>query len=288
MCALMRQTWYESAKAHMNSNERLMFYEACFDYEFYQTTPPEDCPFSSVRMMFDMCKDAIDADRDKAHKIAMRNRRNGMLGGRPPKQQTESNSETQNPDETQRNPDETQKTQEVNLGLPLHYTTQHNTTETLSLYAKSSKIETETLFFITLFFFANGATNAQREAEKFYNHYQARGWRVGKDVEVYDKVALAKNWRIDSVSSDLVAKRAAYVDMLTFIRAIDMELINDFADMIFEPEEAIIYLKYVNSNAAPRLLESKYIKSMEKWFTNLRTKSGINYRLEYLIRNTTK
>ncbi len=262
ICALIRQTWFESAKNNLKPDERLAFYEACFNYEFYQIEPERDCPFTSVLVMFDMVKDSLEKDRQKAEMIAMRNRRNGMLGGRP-KGVTTSNKTQENPDKTQENPDETQKTQAVNLGLPLHNTTQQNTTEILSLAAKNTEIEKEIIFYISLYFFANGATNAVAEGEKFYNYYQARGWQVGKGIPVSDKIALAKGWTIENQSSELIANRALYVDFITFCNIKDLEFIKSFVSFEIAGETAIFTMK--GSNYCSDQIENVYLKKAHKW-----------------------
>ena len=60
-CALMRQSWYESAVKNLTSMEQLAFFRACFEFEFYGKEPTsEDCPFSSVHLMFDMVKEVVD------------------------------------------------------------------------------------------------------------------------------------------------------------------------------------------------------------------------------------
>lgn len=52
MCALMRQSWYESATKNLSSVEQLAFFRACFDFEFYGKEPTaEEVPFSSVLRM---------------------------------------------------------------------------------------------------------------------------------------------------------------------------------------------------------------------------------------------
>lgn len=123
-CALIRQTWYETAKKHMTDLERLAFYEACFVYEFTGELPTEKtCKYSSVLMMFDMVKLDLQNDKEKAEKIAERNANNGRLGGRP-KKVYESLSEDENPTK----PRETQRNPVGNFGLALDNIQLHNTT----------------------------------------------------------------------------------------------------------------------------------------------------------------
>lgn len=84
ICALIRQTWYEAAIKNLSDAERLMFYEACFKFEFTGEEPTrKTCPYATVLLMFDMVKVELIADAEKAQRIAERNRANGALGGRP-------------------------------------------------------------------------------------------------------------------------------------------------------------------------------------------------------------
>lgn len=125
ICALIRQTWFESAMKHLTDMERLAFYEACFTYEFTGELPTEStCRYGSVLLMFDMVKNDLSNDREKAKRIAERNRLNGLQGGRPRKDYRipQDNENPEKPKETQRNP-------AVFDENPIHYTTQHNTTE---------------------------------------------------------------------------------------------------------------------------------------------------------------
>lgn len=128
ICALMRQTWFESANKHMTDLERLTFYEVCFKYEFYGEIPTEKtCKYGNVLMMFDMVKNDLQADREKADRIAERNRINGLQGGRPRKDNgtPQNNENPEKPKETQKNPVVTQPN-------PIHYTTLHNNTTAAS------------------------------------------------------------------------------------------------------------------------------------------------------------
>lgn len=120
----MRQTWFESAKAHLTDMERLAFYEVCFLYEFTGEIPTANtCKYGNVLLMFDMVKGDLKADREKAERIAERNAANGAKGGRPRKdnERLQNNENPKKPNETQSNPVETQR-------KPIHYNIQqHNT-----------------------------------------------------------------------------------------------------------------------------------------------------------------
>ena len=94
ICAMMRQTWYETAKRNLKPEERLRFYECCFEFEFYGHTPPDDIPFGA-KILYDMVSNDLEGDKERARERSERNRRNGMAGGRP--KVTVDNSYSENP-----------------------------------------------------------------------------------------------------------------------------------------------------------------------------------------------
>lgn len=124
ICALIRQTWFESAQRHLTDMERLAFYECCFRYEFTGEVPTEStCKYGNVLLMFDMVKNDLLNDREKAERIAERNAINGARGGRPRKDYN-SLQQIENPEK----PKETQNNPAVFDRNPIHYTTQQYTT----------------------------------------------------------------------------------------------------------------------------------------------------------------
>lgn len=128
MCALIRQTWFETAQTHLTDMERLAFYEACFRYEFTGELPTKDtCKYGSVLLLFDMVKADLKADREKADRIAERNRINGQQGGRPRNDNKRPQGE-ENPQE----PKETQTNPLGNMSFDNNNTTLHNTTTAAS------------------------------------------------------------------------------------------------------------------------------------------------------------
>lgn len=138
-CALMRQTWYESATRHLTDLERLAFYEACFVYEFTGEIPTEKtCKYSSVLLMFDMVVNDLRSDREKAERIAERNAINGARGGRP-----RNSTRVNKPNETQWDILETQSNPDGTQSNPIHYTTLHNTTSAASSLGGSGVFDVE-------------------------------------------------------------------------------------------------------------------------------------------------
>lgn len=259
-CALIRQTWYESAKNNLRPEERLCFYETCFEYEFYQVEPNRDnIPFSSVLLLFDMVKDYLEQDRQKAETIAMRNRRNGLKGGRP-KNVTK--------DETQEEPKKTQKTQVDNLGN--HYTTLHNTTSQNNsiLSTKPKNIEEIEKFRIGINFFANGVINPAQEVDRFWSYYSARGWCINKDTPIQDRVALAKIWKAETTDGGLIGLRTDYAKLMLSLLdrgCTALELLEDFRCYHVSKEDRCVILTFAGSNRCVEILENNYLQVLQEW-----------------------
>lgn len=81
--AIMRQTWYEAAKRNLSVDERVAFFEAVFDYQFYDENPARSKVGDKGLLMFDMIRDELAEDKDKYRRMVERNRTNGSAGGRP-------------------------------------------------------------------------------------------------------------------------------------------------------------------------------------------------------------
>lgn len=281
-CALIRQSWYEAAKKRMKEMERLAFYEACFEYEFYGVLPdsePELFPFDSALLMFDMVRYNLQRDAEKAETIAMRNRRNGMLGGRPRKQQEVS--ESTNPQETQNNPENPRG----NFGpsTTLHYTTPHLDKETsLSLRRAKNRHKDRDrydYFRVMFVFFVGGAPDPATETEKFYNYYGARDWKVSGGVPVRDRFKLAQTWEIKDAVPGLISARSMYAGMISAIDPEEPELLTDFVAMIKDDAGRMVTIRHRLNNTLPSILESKYLAPMSIYFRDVLKLDG--YTLMY-------
>ena len=285
-CALMRQTWYEAARKRMSDGARLAFYEACFDFEFYGKEPGETkdelFPHNDALLMIDMVLNDLKHDIVKAETIAMRNRRNGMLGGRPRKEPAAQDdlSNSTNPEETQKNPENPD-------GFFGVTTTLHNTTlqkdpdKSVSLQRKKrhKDIDRYDFFRVMFVFFYSGAVDPAAETEKFYNFYQARDWQLGRNQRVKDKVALAKTWEIKDCNPGLISARQMYSNLIEALDPDEPELLTDFVAMLKNDEKKHIIIRMQNGNRLSSILEQSYIAPMSMFFRNVLHLRG--YSLTY-------
>lgn len=288
-CALMRQTWYEAARKRMSDGARLAFYEACFDFEFYGREPGETegelFPHNDALLMFDMVLNDLKRDMERAETIAMRNRRNGMLGGRPRKidPSGEVLSKSTNPQETQTNPENPDGS--FGLTTTLHYTTlQKDPDKSVSLAKRKKRhkdIDRYDFFRVMFVFFYSGAIDPEAETRKFYDFYQARDWQVGRGQKIKDKVALARTWDIKDSNPGLISARKIYAGMIEALDPDEPELLTDFIAMIKDDEGKRVTIRMKNGNRISSILEHSYIAPMALYFKDSLKLDG--YTLEYQI-----
>lgn len=272
----MRQSWYESAKRNLSPNERLMFFECCFEFEFYNHEPDRaNITSNSVLAMFDMIREQIESDAEKARNRAQAARRNGLKGGRP--KVSKNTDFDKNPDETKENQKKPNGLSLVNVGLAYTYNNNNNN-NTFSFFHKDT--EKYTNFLILLYFFENGFYRCNAEREKFLNYYTARDWKDAQNRKITNKLALAYNWKPEQTPSvELYKKREIFAKLLHHIDAEDDILINSFGEIIIDRDKETIYIRFICVDNEPmQLLEHKYIKGVQDYFKNYE-----NYRLMYQI-----
>lgn len=280
----MRQTWYEAAKKNMKDGARLAFFEACFEYEFYGKEPePTLFDFNDANLLFDVVREDLRRDMEKAETIAARNRRNGMKGGRPPKDKTSQGdlSESTKPKETQGNPEKPSAFFGVTTTITntLH---KQSTDKSVSMAARKKRhkdIDRYDFFRVMFVFFYSGAVDPAAETEKFYNYYKARDWQVGRGQAIRDKVALAKTWEIKDANPGLISARQMYASMIEALDPEEPELLTDFVAMIINEETHTIIIRMKNGNRLLSILEAQYLSAMSVYFTQTLKLEG--YELEY-------
>lgn len=289
-CALMRQTWYDAAKKRMKEGERLAFYEMCFEYEFYGKLPEEELfNFDGALLLFEVVKDALDSDRTKADNIALRNRRNGMLGGRPRKSDQEASAHQNNLSKST-NPEKPSDNRENRSGYfgvstTLHYTTQQDKAPNRSLSLRKRKRHTDMeryeRFCVMFVFFCGGALDPAAETDLFYNYYGARDWKASGGVVIKDRVKLAQTWNIKDANGGLIAARDIYAGLINAIDPEEPELLTDFVAMVKDDAAKHVTIRMRNSTALQDILEQRYLAPLSVYFRDVLKLDG--YSLFYDI-----
>lgn len=289
-CALMRQTWYDAAKKRMKEGERLAFYEMCFEYEFYGKLPEEELfNFDGALLLFEVVKDALDADRSKADNIALRNRRNGMLGGRPRKSDQEPSADSGGLSKST-NPEKPNQNREnpsgyFGVSTTLHYTTQQDKAQNRSLSLRKRKRHTDMeryeRFCVMFVFFCAGAIDPGAETELFYNYYGARDWKASGGVVIKDRVKLAQTWSVKDANGGLIAARDIYAGLIHAIDPEEPELLTDFVAMVKDDAAKHVTIRMRNSTALQDILEQRYLAPLSVYFRDVLKLDG--YSLFYDI-----
>lgn len=262
ICALMRQTWYETAKRNLQPEDRLRFYESIFEYEFEDVAPAEDLPFGA-RLLFDMVRSDIDADKQRAIERTERNRRNGMQGGRP--KLSGENSTTNN--------------RLGYLGFSGNPNTVQNTT-VQDTTQQSVNEDTHSRFCIALDFFERGCSTPLVELEKFWGYYAGLGWKTKTGADIVDRIALAKAWQLPDCSAASIKRRAPFADLLHKSGATELCLIGDFVSMVRDLKSKTVTITFLEESTQI-LFDTKYIRKLWQWFPV--DGDGKHYELQYKI-----
>lgn len=263
--AILRQTWYETAKHNLTPNDRLRFYEMCLEYEFYGNAPDEDAPFAS-KLLFDMVRNDIDEDKAKTAARAERARQNGSFGGRP-KKSTEDNT-------GENNPVGFLGTDEKLIQTQTHKQEQEQTQESEDAHA---------FFSVCLSFFERGCSQPVQEAQTFWGYYESMGWKTKGGGEIVDRIALAKAWRLSDCSKSAMRRRAAYADLMHKANPVEVCLIDDFVELVRDNTTQSVQIKLLNRSTCI-LLDQKYMPALKRWIPV--KEDGSPFGLTYSIVNT--
>lgn len=255
-CAFIRQAWYETARKRMTEQERLQFYECCFELFFEGKKPSEDLP-SVVGMLMDIAAPIIEQDKQKAERRRATAQANGMNGGRPRTIVNKIGQEETKPSGLNGNP--------VGFfGLANTIYNNTNTTTNNNVCVQATKVDTDTKFLICVEFFLQGVENPIEEGKLFWNYYDARGWKTGDGQEIKNIVALARSWHPKSLSMKLAKGRAALKGFFEKIEYPDYSVFDKLtACRIFEEEKTIVI--YCDTKENAQYLEERHINGLSKW-----------------------
>lgn len=173
---IFARSWYEAAKKVLPSEERLIFYEAVFSYAFTGAEPGSKK--RDVKAMFEMVRPWLDSEEERYQERCERNRRNAQA----------------------KKPTAPSGTQSLPIATNTNTTTKTNTTTTTTTISLTRERER---FLICGLFFLRGALHPAEELERFWQYYESLGWRNNKGAAIVKKVAAAKMWNLQEISSSI-------------------------------------------------------------------------------------
>lgn len=271
-CAFVRWTWYETAKTHLNDEERLTLYETIFAYQFEDKDPGADLP-PMVAMLFDIIRPTLTSDRDK-----MRHRRevaqqNGVLGGRP---------------RTNKNLQEMSKPSWINenpvgySGLPIYNIQDANTIAKDNVSVQGSEINTEdtqTKFLVTVEFFLMGVEDPIEEGRLFWSYYDARGWVTGDGQKIKNIVALAKTWHPKTLLAAAAKRRQPLRSLFKLLEMPDFSLFERLLAVEIDRSTSVVSL-FVRTLEDAQYVDDRHRVCLSKWVKSADGR-GENYVLDY-------
>lgn len=189
---LLYKSFYEPIK-HLSNEELGLLFRAIFDYqnglEIANLSP-------SLGMAFAFFKNQFDLDSIKYEEtIVRRNQSNGSKGGRPKKEETQKNPENpvgflepRKPDKDKDNvKDKDKESDNRKRFIP-------PTLEEVTQYCQERR----------------NSVNPN----KWMNHYQSKGWKIGKET-MKDWKAAIRTWEGNDYQQQKPQSSGSYLDILT-------------------------------------------------------------------------
>lgn len=263
LCAFIRWSWYDTARNHLNDQERLRLYETILAYQFADEEPAADLP-PMVAMLFDMIKPTLSADKQKMQHRREVAQQNGVLGGRP--RGNKNTQEVSKPSWINENP--------VGYsGLPIYNIQIQDTNTRDNVSVQGSEIHTEdtqTKFLVSVEFFLMGVEDPIEEGKMFWSYYDARGWVTGDGQKVKNIIALAKTWHPKTLLAAAAKRRQPLRSLFKMLEMPDFSLLERITACEVDGSTSVVHLfvrtledaQYVDDRH--RVCLSKWVKSADK------------------------
>lgn len=186
---IFARSWFDAAITSLSDTDRLKFYDAAFDYAFYDVVRSGMSP--AVQMAFAMVRPFIDQDRIKYQERCERNRQNARGGKRVAASGSESLRVANNTNTNTNN-------------------TTNTNNNTISLSEEREK------FLICGSFFARGALQPGEELKRFWEYYDSLGWKNNKGAPIVKKTAAARMWNLQTgITKQALAPRVAWFEAMS-------------------------------------------------------------------------
>ena len=183
---IFARAWWEAACKVLPSEERILFYEAVFQYAFDGRVPGTGK--RDIYGMFAMVKPFIDQDKIKYLERCERNRRNANA----PKRVAASG------------------TQSLQVGSNTNSNTNTSTNTNNNTISIS---EERQRFLVCGQLFARGAMQPREEMQRFWAYYESLGWKNNKGAPIVRKQSAAAMWSMQfGVTENALELRKAWYE----------------------------------------------------------------------------
>lgn len=186
--AMVHKTWIDGAREVLsNPEDRCEFYDAVFD--LYFTDQLRVIHSEQARAIFVMVRPYILADRQRYADKCERNRENARK--KTLQSQANGSDRLRSQDLGSNNNNNTNSSINNNS---------NNNNNILSLSSDEER-DRESFDILGILFY-HRASNVREEMQRFYNYYEALGWRTNKGAPIVNRRAAARQWRVEQQRPD--------------------------------------------------------------------------------------
>lgn len=234
---IFARSWFDAAITSLSDTDRLKFYDAAFDYAFYDVVRSDMSP--AVQMAFAMVRPFIDQDIVKYQERCERNRANARSGKRVAASGSQS--------------------------LPVATNTNTNTTTNTNTNTNTISLSEERERFLVVgMFFARGALQPVAEMNKFWDYYESLGWKNNKGAEIKRKSAAARMWNLQSgVISQALAPRVTWFNAVTRCEYSDAVIFDNLVDI--RPVDGTLHIIARENERFAAVCEEHYVSALQTY-----------------------
>lgn len=234
---IFARSWWEAAVKVLPAEERILFYEAVFQYAFEGRMVGSGK--REISAMFEMVRPFIDQDKIKYQERCERNRANARGRQRVAASGTQSLPVADNTN--------------------TNTTTNTNTnTSTISLTPEKEK------FLVCGLFYARGSIKPAEELQKFWSYYESLGWKNNKGAQIVRKSSAARMWSLQSgVTENALAPRLAWYQEISSCECTDIRVFDNLVNLVVDGDTLHIYARSVKEFA--RICESQCLAGVQRY-----------------------
>lgn len=234
---IFARAWWEAARKVLPSDERLLFYEAVFEYAFRGSEPGSGK--RDIKAMFEMIRPFLDSEEERYRERCERNRLNAK--GKKPVAAS--------------------GTQSLNTNTNTNTSTNTNTNTNTNTISVSEERER---FLCVGLFFLKGAFRPGDELERFWSYYESLGWRNNKGAVISKKTAAARMWKLDgALVGDDHGFRKAWYESLIECNSVKIDIFTDLDYVELNGDVATIHARNVKEFAA--LCDSEFMAGLQRF-----------------------
>lgn len=246
---IFARSWWEAATKVLPDPERLSFYEAVFNYAFTGQDPVKGK--RDVKAMFEMVRPWLDSEEERYQERCERNKRNAQA----------------------KKPVAPSGTQSLPVATNTNTTTKTNTNTTTTTISLTRERER---FLICGLFFLRGALHPGEELERFWQYYESLGWRNNKGAAIVKKVAAAKMWNLQQISSKISSDIASeWYGSMVACNTTSVEVFELLRAVLIEDGNVVLVADNVQRFAA--IIDGECIAGLQRFAAALKS-ANVTYR----------